>query len=150
VRPLNQFIKAPARTPPGSKIAAKRPYRTAESRQHKGRLTGLRDNGGNLSKGDPVTKFTKSSVGIIKGAALQPKEDAESDAEGIRFSHCQDVASVSRLKKSSPKAEVADQIGRGLRNVYNDVLSQPVPDRFFDLLRQLECAQGPQLKKDAP
>ncbi len=111
---------------------------------------GLRDNGGNLSKGDPVTKFTKSSVDIIKGSAVQSKGDVESDAEGIRFSHCQDVASVSRLKKSSPKAEVADQIGRGLRNVYNDVLSQPVPDRFFDLLRQLECAQGPQLKKDAP
>ncbi|WP_245411988.1 NepR family anti-sigma factor [Methylocella silvestris] len=45
---------------------------------------------------------------------------------------------------------MADEIGVSLRSVYNDVLSQPVPDRFFDLLRQLESAGGAQFKKGAP
>jgi hypothetical protein len=57
---------------------------------------------------------------------------------------------VSRSRKCAGRADVADQIGLGLRSVYDDVLSQPVPDRFFDLLRQLERVGGPQLKKDAP
>jgi hypothetical protein len=51
----------------------------------------------------------------------------------------------------SRKPDLADQIGARLRTVYDDVLLQPVPDRFLDLLRQLEGATGPSLarvKKD--
>ncbi len=59
------------------------------------------------------------------------------------------IVAVSRIRKTSAKPEMGDQIGLGLRSVYNDVLSQPVPDRFFDLLRQLETASGAQFKKDA-
>jgi len=33
---------------------------------------------------------------------------------------------------------IGEQIGRRLRTVYNDMLAQPVPDRFLDLLRELE------------
>jgi hypothetical protein len=33
---------------------------------------------------------------------------------------------------------IGEQIGRRLRTVYNDILAQPVPDRFLDLLRELE------------
>ncbi|WP_041778184.1 NepR family anti-sigma factor [Beijerinckia indica] len=36
------------------------------------------------------------------------------------------------------KPTFADQIGKGLRMVYDDVLAQPVPDRFLDLLQALE------------
>lgn len=101
--------------------------------------------------GDPVTKVTKSSVKVIKAAEVQSKGDGEPDSEVIGLNAFVDgnVVSVSRLCQSKAKPDVADQIGRGLRSVYNDVLSQPVPDRFLDLLRRLEGAQSGQLKKDA-
>ncbi len=44
-----------------------------------------------------------------------------------------------RVKKTAPTPEISDQIGRQLRTVYNDVLSQPVPDRFLDLLKDLDA-----------
>jgi hypothetical protein len=43
-----------------------------------------------------------------------------------------------RVKKTASKPEIADQIGRHLRSVYNDVLVQPIPDRFLDLLKDLD------------
>jgi hypothetical protein len=49
------------------------------------------------------------------------------------------------------KSDLADQIGARLRSVYDDVLVQPVPERFLELLRQLEGAPGPsfaRVKKD--
>ncbi len=47
-----------------------------------------------------------------------------------------------RVKKTSGKTEVSDQIGRQLRSVYNDILAQPVPDRFLDLLKDLDGLPG--------
>ena len=44
-----------------------------------------------------------------------------------------------RVKKTASKPEVSDQIGRQLRTVYNDILAQPVPDRFLDLLKDLDA-----------
>jgi hypothetical protein len=109
-------------------------------------------NGENRSKGDRVTKSTKSSAAMIREAAFRSSGDCETQAEGIRLNDFADAAIVTacRSRKISGRADVADQIGLGLRSVYDDVLSQPVPDRFFDLLRQLERVGGPQLKKDAP
>lgn len=76
-------------------------------------------------------------------------EAGEGVGARIRLSaFAEGMAPPSRARKCG-KVEIADQIGLGLRNVYDDVLSQPVPDRFFDLLRQLESVGGPQLKKDA-
>jgi len=34
------------------------------------------------------------------------------------------------------------EIGRQLRAVYDDVISEPVPDRFLELLHQLEKSAG--------
>lgn len=47
-----------------------------------------------------------------------------------------------RVKKTTAKPEIADQIGRQLRSVYNDILAQPVPDRFLDLLKDLDAVPG--------
>ena len=33
---------------------------------------------------------------------------------------------------------IPDSIGKELRNLYDDVVAQPVPDRFLKLLNQLE------------
>jgi len=46
-------------------------------------------------------------------------------------------------EREAKKPEIADQIGTHLRNVYNDILAQPVPSRFIELLQQLEnSAEG--------
>ena len=41
-----------------------------------------------------------------------------------------------------PAADVHAYIGRQLRAVYDDVAKQPIPDRFLELMRQLETAQA--------
>ncbi len=40
------------------------------------------------------------------------------------------------------KPQLSDQIGNKLKSVYNEVLSQPVPDRFLDLLKELDGVKG--------
>lgn len=39
-------------------------------------------------------------------------------------------------------ARVQCEIGRQLRAFYDDVISEPVPDRFLELLQQLEKSAG--------
>jgi len=39
-------------------------------------------------------------------------------------------------------AEVKDHIGRQLRALYDEVASQPVPDRFMELLNRLDVKRG--------
>lgn len=65
----------------------------------------------------------------------------------------------ARSRRRSPKHGAAvqiaaqDHIGRQLRAIYDDLLSQPVPDRFLELLRQLDDTGKPEAKtdvKDAP
>lgn len=65
----------------------------------------------------------------------------------------------ARSRRRSPKhgasvqMQVQDHIGRQLRAVYDDLLSQPVPDRFLELLQQLDDTRKPEAKadsKDAP
>jgi hypothetical protein len=38
------------------------------------------------------------------------------------------------------RPEVSDLIGERLRSFYEEVAKQPVPDRFVELLKQLEAA----------
>jgi len=39
----------------------------------------------------------------------------------------------------SPRTgDIGEQIGRELRGLYDDVVAQPVPDRFLELLNRLE------------
>ncbi|TAL78109.1 MAG: hypothetical protein EPN75_11780 [Beijerinckiaceae bacterium] len=57
----------------------------------------------------------------------------------------------SRVRKNTAKKgakpEIIDQIGQHLGKVYNDVLHQPVPDRFLDLLQSLESGETPKLDR---
>lgn len=50
------------------------------------------------------------------------------------------------MKHSLAKPEVSDLIGERLRSFYDDVAKQPVPDRFLDLLNQLQAASSPEKK----
>jgi hypothetical protein len=60
----------------------------------------------------------------------------------------QEVVGGPCPKKPVSKSEIVDQIGLHLRTVYDDVLAQPVPGRFLELLRQLESASSSRLSKD--
>ena len=50
---------------------------------------------------------------------------------------------IVTMMPTSTKPEVSDLIGQRLRSFYNEVADQPVPDRFMDLLSQLEAASTP-------
>ncbi len=47
-----------------------------------------------------------------------------------------------KMIKTSSKPQVADLIGQRLRNYYEEVASEPIPDRFMDLLNQLDAASA--------
>jgi Anti-sigma factor NepR len=44
------------------------------------------------------------------------------------------------MKPTAGKPDVSDLIGQRLRVYYEEVAKEPVPDRFLDLLSQLEAA----------
>jgi hypothetical protein len=53
------------------------------------------------------------------------------------------ASSASKLGESMPSqtqlpAELQGQIGQRLREAYNELICEPVPDRFINLLQQLK------------
>lgn len=95
------------------------------------------------SKLNPVIGKKATSIGserVLQERKTEPYEDGWSGTPG-----------GERSRPPSVKSDLADQIGARLRSVYDDVLVQPVPERFLELLRQLEGAPGPsfaRVKKD--
>ena len=109
-----------------------------------------------LSRGKPVVKTVEK--GLVKDATPLPKGETsgrQSRAGGAGQETeprviATEVTSLARARarKAEPKSEIVEQIGKRLRNVYNEVLFQPVPDRFHDLIRALEA--DPASAADAP
>jgi hypothetical protein len=58
----------------------------------------------------------------------------------------QQIPSQARPAAPPPEGriepDIQDHIGRQLRAVYNEVLDEPVPDRFLRLLADLESKRG--------
>ena len=52
---------------------------------------------------------------------------------------------TENMNHTPAQPEIHDLIGQRLRNFYDEVAKQPVPDRFVDLLNQLEAKSS--LKK---
>jgi hypothetical protein len=50
---------------------------------------------------------------------------------------------MRRSAMGRPSNDIGKQISRELRGLYDDVVSQPVPDRFLDLLDRLETTAIP-------
>jgi len=46
----------------------------------------------------------------------------------------------NQMHRTLARPEVSDLIGDRLRSFYEEVAKQPVPDRFVELLKQLEAA----------
>ena len=51
-------------------------------------------------------------------------------------------APASGGASSSPGGDMQMLIGRQLRAVYDDIAKQPVPDRFIELMKQLDTASS--------
>jgi hypothetical protein len=94
-----------------------------------------------ISRGKAVKPVEQ---GIKKGATALSK--SETLASGRQLGQDREprltaeVTSLARVRarKTEPKSEIIEQIGQRLRHVYNELLFQPVPDRFHALLDALE------------
>lgn len=51
--------------------------------------------------------------------------------------------SGDEVDTTAVKPEMQGRLGDKLKEVYADVLSEPVPDRFLDLLAQLDAKSSP-------
>jgi len=102
-----------------------------------------------LTKGESVTKPIE--VGRKKAdLPKQPKTDQNTSVQGrteaIGRPGVHLTAMSPRNRKAKP--EIVEQIGHQLIRVYKDVVDQPVPDRFLELLNALETG-APAEKKAA-
>jgi hypothetical protein len=65
----------------------------------------------------------------------------ENDPTGGSFQDGASHAQSERKRKPVVNDALQQAIGSSLKAVYSEVLSQPVPDKFLDLLGQLEAKQ---------
>jgi len=102
-------------------------------------------------KGTPVTKpidlkakdLKAKRAGLPSHGRVEKGQCADlkevSASKELRRSTAVSTLAAARVRKTAPKPEIVEQIGLRLRGVYNDVLMQPIPERFIDLLSQLEA-----------
>jgi anti-sigma factor NepR-like protein len=50
---------------------------------------------------------------------------------------------TEKMNQTPAQPEIHDLIGQRLRSFYDEVSKQPVPDRFVELLNQLEAKSSP-------
>jgi Anti-sigma factor NepR len=99
-------------------------------------------------EGASVTKPTKPRNPSIKMGGVDIFETPGMRREPGSPGPPKEIIGGRCAKKPASKSAIADEIGLHLRSVYDDVLRQPVPGRFLELLRQLESASHSRLSKD--
>lgn len=95
-----------------------------------------------------MTKSTKANNPSIKAGGIKIFETASGGSEAGSAGFGDEIATGPCLKKTASKSDIADQIGLHLRSVYDDILAQPVPGRFLELLQQLESTSEARSSKD--
>jgi hypothetical protein len=93
-----------------------------------------------LKFGSPGTKSSQRGDEQYRQIGLSSGSD-----KGLTGTKRHGRAGASSKGRGKSKGDLGTQIGFQLRNLYDDVLNQPVPDRFLDLLSQLETT-SPSLK----
>jgi hypothetical protein len=68
---------------------------------------------------------------------MEPKHGAQKSSE----MH-QPGGPPAETEQPSVQPQIQDHIGRQLRAIYEELLSQPVPDRFAELLEKLDRKAG--------
>jgi Anti-sigma factor NepR len=110
------------------------------------------DQNGKRNKGTPVTRpinLKPRNVDLSsRHSDSSQSDEAKPGESSTPASHEEPkgLAGVSMMpvsrRKQAPGPEIIDQIGHRLASVYNSVLAQPIPDRFLDLLAQLEAGES--------
>jgi hemerythrin-like domain-containing protein len=59
----------------------------------------------------------------------------------VPVTHAENVGFLDMAEKRT-KSKVDQQIDENLKRVYDDVLKEAVPDRFMDLIKQLQTAEA--------
>jgi hypothetical protein len=94
----------------------------------------------NSKNGDDSNKIVSSSAsGTDPVVTIDPLRRINSPTKSYN----------SDVKRGRPPSDVttprdskgvSEHIGKGLRELYSDMLAQPVPDRFVELLNRLEAS----------
>jgi hypothetical protein len=87
---------------------------------------------------------TRSHDAIPTGrrAGEDGQRPAQTTAAVVSLSNGRKARPRAAVRKDGAPANVEGHIGKQLKAVYDDVLNQPIPDRFLDLLSQLESKTG--------
>jgi len=84
---------------------------------------------------------TTETRGEIEGrtsdAVVAPPPQDVADSDGLVVLNSRRPSRSPRSKAEAPN-DVGEQIGEQLRGLYDDILNQPIPDRFLELLNRLE------------
>ncbi len=91
------------------------------------KIDGVNDMSSSEGKQHPTDKPGK--------AALEPKAD---DTVTTTMTIKADVEQPFVLNERQSGLEASDALGRQLKQVYGKLLSEPVPDKFYELLRRLD------------
>jgi hypothetical protein len=78
-----------------------------------------------------------AGLGSSTGAASRAKGRDASELEDLSANGLSLCVS-GRNDKNMRNVDFGDAIGKELQNLYDDLVAQPVPDRFLNLLNQLE------------
>ncbi len=113
-----------------------------------GKINGEQTNENGRRKGASVTKPTRTRNPSIKVGGVKDLETPGVRREPGCPETAKEIIGGPCVTKPPSKSGIADQIGLHLRSVYDDVLAQPVPGRFLELLRQLESASSSRFSKD--
>ena len=65
-------------------------------------------------------------------------EDGNKTAKAVK-TKIKTEQKIEKMNHAPNQPEIYDLIGQRLRNFYDEVAQQPVPDRFVELLNQLEA-----------
>ncbi len=99
-------------------------------------------------RADPVRGFT-TQAGETTRRMIENKmgERVAPKAKIGRTDDPQEISDAVQPGKASPvgrmEAELQDHIGRELRALYNEIVQEPIPERFLKLLDDLERKQTP-------
>src|SRR5579885_1047985 len=110
---------------------------------------GFESDGLGARGGSSVTRPAKPSDPLVRAGGVM-MYDIFAVRKGFRSGSPEadkraGAADGPRLRQRQPKQDyIADQTAQQLRCIYHDVLKQPIPDRFVDLLRELESKPASQ------
>ena len=102
------------------------------------------------------SKRKASAAAAYVGQALRDDADLPPKTSPHPFSGGAEIIKLDPTHQRSkrpkpndaPNVPIDEHIGRHLKAIYDDVLKQPIPERFLDLLNQLES--GPSQEEDHP